>query len=111
MPQTFTITLPDDACEYLAANARLSELTPETLLNLWANQAIQQRLIGKRNFKELEAQKTQAPVKHLTDEEVAMHPLMQLAGSLSADVSDISDRHDDYIGESLMPAKRDAHAG
>jgi hypothetical protein len=37
-----------------------------------------------------------------------LDPLMRLAGSLSAPVSDIGDRHDEYIGEGLLESCRDS---
>jgi hypothetical protein len=35
-------------------------------------------------------------------------PLMRLAGSLSSPVSDVSERHDEYIGEGLLRSCRDS---
>lgn len=37
---------------------------------------------------------------------IADDPLLQLAGTLSCDVKDVAERHDDYIGASLMKELR-----
>lgn len=42
----------------------------------------------------------------LTD--ILSDPLMRLAGSLSAPVSDIGERHDEYIGQGLLRSCRDS---
>lgn len=38
-------------------------------------------------------------------------PLLQLAGTLECDVADVADRHDDYIGMSLMIELRGEYDG
>lgn len=42
----------------------------------------------------------------LTD--ILSDPLMCLAGSLSAPVSDVGERHDEYIGQGLLMSCRDS---
>ncbi|MDQ3814805.1 MAG: hypothetical protein M3347_12755 [Armatimonadota bacterium] len=42
-----------------------------------------------------------------TIERIAGDPLMQLAGTLQPAVSDLAERHDEYIGQHLMAELRD----
>ena len=45
-------------------------------------------------------------VQRLTDD-----PLLQLAGSFASPVTDVSDRHDGYIGQSVMEELRGSDNG
>lgn len=72
---TLTLELPDDVYEPLLHQAQRSASTPEALLTQWAIQAVQ-------------------PMPE--------DPLLQLLGSIEGDVSDVSARHDEYLGCSLQ---------
>ena len=70
-----TLELPDDIYEPLLHQAQRSASTPEALLTRWAIEAVQP-----------------------TSED----PLLKLLGSVEGDVSDVSARHDDYLGRPLV---------
>ncbi len=72
---TLTLELPDDIYEPLLHKAQRSASTPEALLTRWAIEAVQ-------------------PVPD--------DPLLKLLGSIEGDVSDVSAKHDDYLGRSLL---------
>jgi hypothetical protein len=72
---TLTLELPDDIYEPLLHQAQRNASTPEALLTQWAIKAVQ-------------------PVPE--------DPLLKLLGSIEGDVSDISAKHDDYLGRSLL---------
>jgi len=101
MPQTFSVTLPDDACEYLLANARWNGMTPEALLTMWANRMIQLRNVGNA---ELWAQfyavgkvpsLCDPPMPEpLTNEELENDALLRLAGAFSGESATLGDDHD-----------------
>lgn len=71
---TLTLELPDEIYQPLLHQAQRSASTPEALLTLWAAQAVQ------------------------TQED----PLLKLLGSIKTDVSDVSGKHDEFIGRSLQ---------
>ena len=72
---TLTLELPDDIYEPLLYQAQRDASTPEALLTQWAIQAVQP-----------------APED----------PLLKLLGSIEAEVSDVSAKHDEYLGRSLQ---------
>ena len=72
---TLTLELPDDVYEPLLHQAQRSASTPEALLTQWAVRAVQP---------------------------VSEDPLLKLLGSIEGDVSDVSARHDEYLGRSLQ---------
>ena len=72
---TLTLELPGDIYEPLLHQAQRSAITPEALLTQWAVKAVQ-------------------PVPE--------DSLLQLLGSVEGDVSDVSARHDEYLGRSLQ---------
>jgi len=74
MMHTLTLELPDDVYEPLLHHAQRTASTPEALLTQWAIRAIQ-------------------PVPE--------DPLLKFLGSIEANVSDVSAKHDDYLGRSL----------
>jgi len=72
---TLTLELPDDIYEPLLHQAQRSASTPEALLTQWAVKAVQP---------------------------VSEDPLLKLLGSIEGDVSDVSARHDEYLGRTLQ---------
>lgn len=74
MAKTLTLEIPDDVYEPLLKRARQIGQTPEQIISQWIECA----------------------VKQLTSD-----PLLQLAGVFESDVTDISERHDEYIGQNL----------
>lgn len=72
---TLTLELPDDVYETLPHQAQRNASTPEALLTQWAVKAVQ-------------------PVPE--------DPLLKLLGFIEGDVSDVSARHDEYLGRSLQ---------
>ncbi len=69
-----TLELPDEIYQPLLHQAQRSASTPEALLTEWAAQAVQTQ----------------------------KDPLLKLLGSIEADVSDVSGKHDEFIGRSLQ---------
>jgi hypothetical protein len=76
---TLTLELPDDIYEPLLDKAKRSSSTLEALLTQLAAKAVQ-------------------PMPE--------DPLLKLLGSIGSDVSDVSSRHDDYLGRSLHETSR-----
>ena len=71
---TLTLELPDEIYQPLLLQARRSASTPEALLTQWAAQAVQTQ----------------------------QDPLLKLLGSIETDVSDVSGKHDDFLGRALQ---------
>jgi hypothetical protein len=74
MAKTLTLEIPDDVYEPILKRAAQIGQTPEQIISQWIENAVKQAT---------------------TD------PLLQLAGAFESEVSDISERHDEYIGQSL----------
>ena len=79
MSHKLTLELPDEAYEYLCREAKEMKAAPEEIASEWMAGIIQR---------------------------MANDPLLQLAGTLECDVTDVSERHDHYIGEALMKEMR-----
>lgn len=75
MPHTLTLTIPDEVYQWLLKTANGAGKTPEELA------------------KECLA---------ATVQKVCEDPLLKLAGVLECEISDLSERHHEYIGEGLM---------
>jgi hypothetical protein len=84
MVHKLTVELPDEAYEYLCREAGEMKATPEEIADEW--------LAG-------------------TIRRMANDPLLQLAGTLECDVPDVSERHDDYIGQALYEEMRGGGSG
>lgn len=74
MATALTLQIPDNVYEPLLKRANQIGQTPEKIVTEWIENAI----------------------KCLTND-----PLLQLAGVFESDVTDVSERHDEYIGQSL----------
>jgi hypothetical protein len=74
MSHTLTLDLPNEVYEPLSRKARQDGRKPEDVATEWLTAAVQRETAD---------------------------PLLQLAGTLEADVTDIGERHDHYIGEAL----------
>jgi len=74
MPIALTVEIPDHIYEPLKQKASQTGQTPEQIASAWIEKA----------------------VTRLTDD-----PLLQLAGVFESEFSDISERHDDYIGKAI----------
>ncbi len=75
---TLTLRIPDAVYDPLVTRANTLGRTPEEVLEDWVADAV-------------------LPP--------ARDPLLQLLGTIKADKDDIALRHDEYIGQSLMPAE------
>ena len=75
MATAITVQIPDHVYKPLLERANQIGQTPEQIVSEWIEDI----------------------VKHLTEDD----PLLQLAGVFESDVTDVSARHDDYIGQSL----------
>lgn len=84
MGQTLILDIPDAVYMPLLQQAQQAGKTPEEAVLEWLR-SIVQRLIDD--------------------------PLLQLAGSFASAVTDVSDRHDAYIGQSLMEEVRGSDHG
>jgi hypothetical protein len=84
MQHTLTVEIPDEIYEPLLRRAQQTGKTPEAVVLEWLTSTAQ----------------------HWTED-----PLLQLAGCFASDVTDVSDQHDTYIGQSLFEElPRDNHA-
>lgn len=72
MAKILTVEIPDHVYEPLRQRAMQSGQTPEQIVSQWIENA----------------------VKHFADD-----PLLALAGIFASEVKDISERHDEYIGQ------------
>lgn len=72
---TLTLELPDEIYGPLLHQAQRSASTPEALLTRWAADAVQT---------------------------ASEDPLLGLLGSIDSGVSDVSARHDEFLGRSLQ---------
>jgi hypothetical protein len=75
MAHTLTLNIPDDVYQGLLKTAEEIGRTPEELAGKWVATAVQ---------------------------DICDDPLLKLAGTLECGISDLSERHHDYIGEGLM---------
>jgi hypothetical protein len=75
MGHTLILEVPEEVYEPLFRKAKQTGETPEKIVAVWLANA----------------------VKSLTDD-----PLLQLAGVFASDATDVSERHDEYIGQGLM---------
>ena len=73
--RTLTLELPDEIYQPLLHQARRIASTPEALLTQWAAHAVQI---------------------------VSEDPLLKLLGSIDSDVSDVSGKHDEFLGHALQ---------
>ena len=71
---TLTLEIPNRVYKRLLEKAKMAGQTPEQIALNWVQAAA---------------------------EDVENDPLLQLAGVLHTDVTDISERHDEYIGQEL----------
>lgn len=78
MTKALTLMIPDDIYEPILRSANRIGQSPEQFISEWLRNAITQ-----------------------TDHD---DPLLQLAGIFESDIRDISERHDDYIGQELKNA-------
>jgi hypothetical protein len=79
MGHTLTLGIPDAVYVPLLQQAQQAGKTPEEAVLAWLVSTVQR----------------------LTDD-----PLLQLAGSFASPMTDVSDRHDVYLGQSLMEELR-----
>lgn len=84
MPQTITISLPDEVYEHLAQWTRQIGQTPEHWIAAWISRSVQETL---------------------------QDPLIQLAGTIESDVTDVSERHDEYLGQAILDEMRGGQDG
>ena len=84
MTHTLTLHIPDEIYMPLLQQAQQAGKTPEEAVLAWVT----------------------STVERLTDD-----PLLQLAGSFASSVTDVSDQHDAYIGQSLMQELRQSDHG
>lgn len=82
MTKTLVITLPDYLEQVLTAQAKQLNQSPEELVL----QVLSQQLTAR------------SQTAQLTEED----RLLPLIGSLSADIPDLADNHDHYIGQALL---------
>lgn len=75
MAKALTLTLPDSVYHPLLTMADRAGQAPEQMISEWIENTVRQ----------------------LTDED----PLLQLAGLFESDLTDISENHDNYIGQNL----------
>jgi len=78
MATALTVQIPDHIYEPLRQRAKQAGRLPEQIVSEWIEDI----------------------VKRLTKDD----RLLQLAGAFESDVTDVSSRHDDYIGQSLRNA-------
>ena len=76
--------IPDDIYDLLLKSAKQAGKTPEAIVLEWLSNVAQR----------------------LTDD-----PLLQLAGIFESNLTDVSDRHDDYIGQGLLEELRGSDNG
>jgi len=74
MTKTVTLELTDTVYKLLSETSAQSGQTPEQMILEWVEERIQQTI---------------------------QDPLLQLAGIIEAEVTDVAERHDDYIGQAL----------
>lgn len=74
MAKTVTLELTDIVYKLLSETSAQSGQTPEQMILEWVEERIQQTI---------------------------QDPLLQLAGIIEAEVTDVAERHDDYIGQAL----------
>lgn len=79
MRPTLTIELPDELYQHLFKWAQMEGRTPDALATEYLTNIIQR---------------------------LANDPLLQLAGSVTSDVTDVCERHDEYIGQALFEEMR-----
>jgi hypothetical protein len=79
MARSLTLEIPDDVYEPLRCQAKKSGRTPEDIATEWLAATIRR---------------------------MAEDPLLQLAGTIESDITDVADRHDYYIGEQLLKELR-----
>ena len=84
MGHMLTLDLPDQVYETLSERAKQSGKTLEDLVLEWLTHT----------------------TRNLTDD-----PLLQLAGTFESSLTDVSDRHDDYIGQGLQEELRRSNHG
>ncbi len=84
MARTLTVTISDEDYQRLLQRATQAGRSPEALVEVWLVSALQP---------------------------IAKDPLIQLSGSIQADVTDVSERHDDYIGQALYDEMRGRQDG
>jgi hypothetical protein len=84
MAHKLTLEIPDEAYEYLRKEAEEMKATPEEIASEWLEATIRR---------------------------MANDPLLQLAGTLECDVTDVSERHDYYIGQALLEEMRGGDGG
>ena len=80
MPHTLTIDIPEPVYHSLEKWAAQQGTTPEALATNW----VARRVIELEN-----------------------DPLMRWAGAIDSNVSDLAERHDDYLGQALSQESRD----
>ncbi len=79
MASVITLELPDEVYQGLQKIAKQAGQTPEALARDWVA----------------------AEVKSIEND-----PLLRLSGTIDSDISDVADRHDYYIGKSLLKEMR-----
>ncbi len=84
MGHTLILEVPEEVYQPLIKKAQRVGQTPEKVVLEWLTNA----------------------VKPLTDD-----PLLQLAGVFDSEVTDISEKHDEYIGQGLMHKLRGSNNG
>ena len=72
--KTVTLELPENTYELLLKKSIQVGRTPEQIILEWVESQIQETL---------------------------QDPLLQLAGTFESDITDVSERHDEYIGQAL----------
>jgi hypothetical protein len=84
MGHTLTLDIPEEVYESLFRKAKQAGRTPEDMVLEWLTRSAQ----------------------GLADD-----PLLQLAGTFESALTDVSDRHDDYIGQGLREELRGSDHG
>ena len=84
MGHSLTLDIPDEVYQPLVEKAQQAGQTPEALATKYLAQAVQ----GEEQ-----------------------DPLLRWAGAFSSEVTDLAERHDDYLGDGLLQEMRDISDG
>jgi hypothetical protein len=75
MGYKMTLEIPESVYQPLRASAEKAGRSPEEVVNAWLAKAV---------------------------EALQQDPLLRWSGAFTAEVTDVADRHDDYLGQALL---------